>query len=235
MTRRYDDLSDEELGRRLGAELPRHAAPVHLRRAILGAVPARTSRLQWLAPSVSALAAALVMLLFVMPSLPRLVPMDPTERLVRAVVSEHTRTILWGARRAEVVPAVFTELSRETGVSLTRALTGDDKLTLVGADPVYVDRHRGVALHYRDTDGHLVSYIAVPAPGIVVPDRHRVPIEGTRYRPALLRDSGFAAWLWRQGDVAVVIVSDRVSEAELETFKDYFRRMRAATEPRSAY
>jgi hypothetical protein len=235
MTRRDDDLSDEELGRRLAAELPRRAAPVHLRRAILGAVTARTSRLPWLAPSVSALAAALVMLLFVMPSLPRLVPMDPTERLVRAVVSEHTRTILWGARRAEVVPAAFTELSRETGVSLTRALTGDEKLTLVAAEPVYLDRHRGVALHYRDSDGHLVSYVAVPAPGIVIPDRHRVQIEGTRYRPALLRDSGFAAWLWRQGDVAVLIVSDRVSEAELETFKDYFRRMRAATEPLSAY
>jgi hypothetical protein len=235
MSRRYDDLSDEELGRRLAAELPRHTAPAHLRRAIVGAVPARTSRVPWLAPAVSALATAMVMVLFVMPSLPRLVPMDPTERLVRAVVSEHTRTIMWGARRLDVVPAVFTELSRETGVSLTRALTGDDKLTLVAADPVYVDRHRGVALHYRDTDGHLVSYIAVPAPGVVVPDRHRVPIEGTRYRPALLRDSGFAAWLWRQGDVAVMIVSDRVSEAELPTFKDYFVRMRAATEPKSAY
>jgi hypothetical protein len=32
-----------------------------------------------------------------------------------------------------------------------------------------------------------------------------------------------------------LIVSDRVSEAELDTFKDYFKRMRAATEPRAAY
>lgn len=233
MTGRYDDLSDEELGRRLAAELPRHRAPVQVRRAILGTAPARTPRLPWLAPAVSALAAALVVILFVVPSLPRLVPLDPTERLVRAVVSEHTRTIMWGSRRGDVVPAAFTELTRETGVSLTRALTGDDKLTLVAADPVYVDRHRGVALHYRDTDGHLVSYIAVPAPGIVVPDRYRVQID--RYRPALIRDSGFSAWLWRQGDVAVLIVSDRVSDNEMETFKDYFKRMRAATEPLPAY
>jgi hypothetical protein len=56
-----------------------------------------------------------------------------------------------------------------------------------------------------------------------------------RWRPALVRDSGFATWLWRQGDVACLIVSDRVSEAELETFKDYFKRMRSATEPTSAY
>jgi hypothetical protein len=234
MSRRYDDLSDDELGRRLKADLPRHTAPARLRRAVAGAVPARPARIPWLAPAVSALAAAMITLLFVMPGLPRLVPMDPTERLVRAIVSEHTRTIMWGSRR-EIVPAAFTELTRETGVSLTRALTGDDMLTLVAADPVYVDRHRGIALHYRDTDGHLVSYIAVPAPGIVVPDRYRVPIEGTRYRPALIRDSGYAAWLWRQGDVAIVIVSDRVSDAEMETLKDYFKRMRAATEPTSAY
>jgi hypothetical protein len=234
MTGRYDDLSDEELGRRLAAELPRRMAPAHLRRAILAAaMPARPPRAAWFAPGITALATALVLVLFFVPVLPRRVPLDPTERLVRAVVSEHTRTILWGARRGEVVPAALSELARETGVSLTRAFAGDDRLSLVAADPVYVDRHRGVALHYRDTDGHLVSYVAVPAPGVTVPDRDRIQID--RYRPALVRDNGFAAWLWREGDVACVIVSDRVSEAELEIFKDYFRRMRAATEPLAAY
>lgn len=234
MTGRYDDLSDEELGRRLAADLPRRMAPAHLRRAILAAAaPARPPRAPWFAPAIAALATALVLVLFFVPALPRRVPLDPTERLVRAVVSEHTRTIMWGARHGEAVPAAFTELARQTGVSLTRAFAGDDRLALVGADPVYVDRHRGVALHYRDADGHLVSYVAVPAPGVTVPDRDRVQID--RYRPALVRDSGFAAWLWREGDVACVIVSDRVSEAELEIFKDYFRRMRAATQPLAAY
>ena len=234
MTGRYDDLSDEELGRRLAAELPRRMAPAHLRRAILAAAQqARPVRAPWFAPAISALAMALVLILFFVPILPRRVPLDPTERLVRAVVSEHTRTLMWGARRGEVVPAAFTELARQTGVSLNRAFAGDDQLALVAADPVYVDRHRGVALHYRDADGHLVSYVAVPAPGVTVPDRDRVQID--RYRPALVRDNGFAAWLWREGDVACVIVSDRVSEAELEIFKDYFRRMRAATEPLAAY
>jgi hypothetical protein len=118
-------------------------------------------------------------------------------------------------------------------VSLARAFAGDDQLTFVAAEPVYVDQRRGVALHYRDADGHLVSYIAVPAPTVKVPDRERVQVD--RYRPALVRDSGFAAWLWRQGDIACLIVSDRVSDAERETFKDYFRRMRAATEPLAAY
>ena len=234
MTGRYDDLSDEELGRRLAAELPRHTAPMHLRRAVRGAMPVRSpQRLPWLTPALSAMATALVFVLFLFPGMQRLVPADPAERMVRAVVSEHTRTLLWGPRTADVVLATLPELSRETGVSMSRTFVGDDQLTLVTAEPVYVERRRGIAIHYRDTDGHLVSYVAVPAPGITVPDSQRVQID--RYRPALLRDSGFAAWMWRQGDLVCVIVSDRISDAELDTFKDYFRRLRAATEPLANY
>jgi anti-sigma factor RsiW len=233
MTGRYSDMSDEELGRRLAAELPRHAAPAHLARAIRAAAPARAPRVPWLAPAVAALATALVLGLFFVPALPRLVPTDPTERLVRAVVSEHTRVLMWGARHGDVVPATLPEHSRETGVALTRTFIGDDHLTLVAAEPVYVDRRRGIAIHYRDTDGHLVSYIAVPANGVTIPDGARVVVD--RYRPALIRDNGFATWLWRQGEVACLIVSDRVSDTEMDTFKDYFTRLRAATEPLPAY
>jgi hypothetical protein len=66
-----------------------------------------------------------------------------------------------------------------------------------------------------------------------VPDRDRVQID--RFRPALLRDSGFAAWLWRQGDITCLLVSDMVSEADVQRFKDYFVRVRLATEPFPAY
>ena len=78
-----------------------------------------------------------------------------------------------------------------------------------------------------------MSYMAVPGTGVAIPDRDRVQVD--RFRPALVRDSGYATWLWRQGDVACVIVSDRVSDAELDTFKDHFKRLRAATEPLPAY
>ena len=233
MSPRYDDLSDEQLGRRLAADLPRHAAPPHLRRAILSATTPRPARIPWLAPAVTAFATALVMVLFVVPTLPRIVPPNPTDRLVRAVVSEHTRTLMWGARSGEVVTTAVPDLSRAAGVSLSRMFVGDDRLTFVSAEPVYVDRNRGIAIHYRDVDGHLVTYMAVPAAGISVPDRDRVQID--RWRPALLRDSGFATWLWRQGDVACLIVSDMVSEGERDKFKDYFVRLRLATEPKSAY
>jgi hypothetical protein len=233
MSGRFDDLTDEQLGRRLAADLPRHTAPPHLRRAVLASARPRPARIPWLTPAVTALATALVMVLFVVPTLPRIVPPNPTDRLVRAVISEHTRTLMWGARGGEVVTAAVPDLSRATGVSLNRMFVGDDHLTLVGAEPVYVDRHRGIAIHYRDAEGHLVTYMAVPAQGISVPDRERVQVD--RWRPALLRDSGFAAWLWRQGDIACLIVSDMVSEIERDKFKDYFVRLRLATEPVSAY
>ena len=61
----------------------------------------------------------------------------------------------------------------------------------------------------------------------------RVQIEqGTnRWRPALMHDSGFSAWVWRQGELACFLVSDMVSEADVERFKDYFVRVRVSTEP----
>ena len=82
--------SDETLGARLRAELPRHAAPAHVRAAVARAsAPARRPT-PWLAPVLAAAATALVLGLVFMPMLPRFV--HPTEQLVRSVVAEHTRS-----------------------------------------------------------------------------------------------------------------------------------------------
>ena len=51
----------------------------------------------------------------------------------------------------------------------------------------------------------------------------------------LLRDSGFASWVWKQGDVGCFLVSDMVSSDDVERFKEYFVRIRVATEPVPAY
>jgi hypothetical protein len=61
-----------------------------------------------------------------------------------------------------------------------------------------------------------------------------VPIAG-RWRPMLARDSGFVTWVWKEGDVACFLVSDMMSQDDLEKFKDYFVRVRVATEPTIAY
>jgi len=225
--------SDEALGTRLREELPRYTASAHLRTAIAeGAAPPRR-RAAWLAPVLTAAATALVLVLVFLPLLPRLVPADPTERLVRSVVAEHTRALMWGARHPEVIPTALPWLSQESGIGLRQVFVGDDRLVFVGAEPVYLEGHFGMALHYRDGDGHLLTYIVLPIPGLPVPDRRRVQIErGTnRWRPALMHDSGFSAWVWRQGELACFLVSDMVSEADVERFKDYFVRVRVSTEP----
>jgi anti-sigma factor RsiW len=229
------DLSDEGLRTRLTRDLPRYTAPPALRRSVMQAAAPPPPRPRWVTPLLSAAATALLILLAGVALLPPRTPADPVRRLVRAVVNEHTRAAMWGARHQEVLPAAIPWLTQESGIGLTRVFIGDERLQFVGAEPVYLERERGVALHYRDGDGHLVTYVALPARALTVPvpDRNRVQID--RFRPALLHDSGFAAWLWRQGDIACVIVSDMASVDQLDRFKDYFVRVRVATEPFQAF
>jgi len=222
--------SDDALGARLRTELRRYAAPAYLRGSIAEAAEAPRVRPAWLAPALAAVATALVLLLLSIPFLPRILPADPTERLVRSVVAEHTRTLMWGARRPEAVPTALPWLTQESGIGLTRFFVGDDRLAFIGAEPIYLEGRRGMALYYRDGDGHLVTYAVLPAPGLAIPESRRVPIQN-RWRPALMNESGFSAWVWRQGDLACFIVSDMVSESDVESFKDYFARLRVSTEP----
>jgi hypothetical protein len=228
-----DDPIDDGLGQRLRSELRRYEAPARLRVSIVEAAAPRSRRAAWLPPVVSACATALVLVLFATPLLPRLTPADPLQRMTRAVISEHSRALMWGARQPQILPAAQPWLTRESGIGLSRAFVGDDRLGFIGAEPVYLERERGVALHYRDVDGHLVSYIALPALGVSMPERQRTAVD--RFRPVLARDNGFATFVWKQGDVACFLVSDMVSVADLERFKDYFVRVRTATEPFPAY
>jgi hypothetical protein len=222
-----DPLSDEALGSRLAAELPRHAAPARLRGAV--SHTGRPSIRPWLSAAVSAAATALLLFLVFIPMLPRIVPADPVQRMVRSVVAEHTRTLMWGARRPDVIPAALPWLTEESGIGLLRVFVGDERLSFVAAEPVYLEQRRGIALHYRDADSHLLTYVVLPAPGLPMPERQRVQVD--RWRPALMQDSGFSVWVWKQGDLACFIVSDMIAETDLANFRDHFVRVRVATEP----
>jgi hypothetical protein len=230
-----DEFSDEALGRRLASDLPSYAAPARLRVAIVEAATASSPpRPAWLAPLLGAVATTMVLVLLVLPVLPRVVPADPVQRYVRAVVSEHARALMWGARHGEILPTALPWLTQESGIALPKVFVGNERLLFVTAEPVYLERQRGVAIHYRDPDGHMLTYIALPtASGLTIPDPARVQIG--RWRPALLRDNGFAAWVWKHGDVACFLVSDMVSADDVERFKEYFALVRSATEPVPAY
>jgi hypothetical protein len=228
-----EDRSDEALSRRLRQELPRHGAPDHLRAAIIRAARGRPPRPAWMAPALAALATAALVLLFLLPLLPASNRSDPLQRLARAVVSEHSRAFMWGARSSTIMPTASSWLTQESGITLARVFAGDETLWLVNAEPVYLERERGVALHYRDRAGHFLTYVALPAPSLKLPERGRVNVAG--WRPVLIQEAGFATWVWRHGDLACFLVSDMVSAEELEHFKEYFVRVRTATEPLLAY
>lgn len=232
MSESRSDLSDEGLGRRLAAELPRYHAPAHVRAAVLRAAT-RRAQPAWLAPALAALATAAVLVLVLLPTLPARTPQDMTEQLVNAVVAEYSRASMWGARTAETVPTAVTRVAEETGIRLAKAFLGDDDLEFLGAEPVYLDWRLGIALHYLDPDGHTMTYVALHAPRLSLPERQRVQVDG--FRPVLVKLDGFRSWVWKQGEVACFLVSDIVGEPDLERFKDYFVRVRAGTEPLLTY
>ncbi len=228
MSADWSNLSDEALARRLATELPRYTAPVSLKVAVVEALEPRPTRTRWLAPALSALATAMLFALLVIPTLSRSGSGDPFQRLVNAVVAEHARAIMWGARVNDVIPAALPRLTQESGIWLGQAFIGDDRLAFLGAEPVYLDWRRGVALHYRDAEDHHLTYIALPAPHLPLPERR---IQVDQFKPALVRTSGYATWVWKHGDLVCFLVSDMTSDSELSSFEDYFVRVRAATEP----
>jgi hypothetical protein len=222
MTEPWDDL---------GSQLPRHRAPADVRVASVRATMSKPERGWWWAPTLSAAATALAMALLWVSVLPRVLPSDPLQRLQRAVVSEHIRTLIWGEEKGDVVPAALPWLAQETRIDFARVFVGDTDLTPVAGEPIYLEGHgRGIAIRYKDSDEHVVSYVVLPAPGVAVPDRRRIPVG--RYRPALYRDSkDFALLVWKQGDFACFLISDMVSDVDLERFKSYFVRIRETSEP----
>jgi hypothetical protein len=173
------------------------------------------------------------MLLWIAPGLPTMAAPDPLRPLTRAVINEHSRTILWGESRPDVVPTVLPRAMDESGVSLNWVFTGDDQIRLINAQPIYLEGRRGMELAYEDADGHTVTYLILPLPALVLPERGRVQID--RWRPLLRKDSGFSMIMWKQQGLLCVLISDLVSDDDVGKLKEYFVKVRSSTEPYATY
>jgi len=234
-TEQHED--DGGMGRLLRERLPRHPAPPVLRAAVVEALmPGRPRQpwwALWLPPAFSALATALIMLLYLAPSLPSAPGVDPVQLVTRAVLAEHARNIFWGETRADVVPAVLPRAMTESGVALSWVFTGDEDIQLINAKPTYLEGRRGIELAYQDTAGHTVTYIIVPGGSVILPERGRVQID--RWRPVVRRENGFSLIIWRQQGLLCVMASDLVSDEDLTRFKQYFVKVRSSTEPYAVY
>jgi len=230
---------DVRWGRLLREQLPRHPAPARLRAAIVqGAGRDRSGRRWtgvWVAPAAAALAAAMVTILVIAPSLLTTTGAsgDAVRLVADAVISEHARTTLWGEPAPDVVPGALPRAMEASGVELNWVFTGDDRIRLINAQPTYLQGRRGIELAYRDTDGHTVTYLVLPAGNLALPDRGRVQID--RWRPLLRKENGFSLIIWKQRDLLCVLVSDLVSDTDLEKLKEYFVKVRSSTEPYVVY
>jgi hypothetical protein len=218
------------VSRLLAGELPRYPAPAHLRRRIREALAPRPRPSAWWAAASAAAATAMLMVLLLLPALPRRSPPDPLEPIVRAVLSQHTRSLLWGEPNPEAVPGALPRLMEETRIGLSRVFLGDEEVRLLGVEPVVLDTRWGLAFFYKDPEGHMLTYVLLSGQGLSVPDRNRVQIE--RFRPMLAQIEGFSLFVWKQEALALFLISDLVSESDLTRFRQYFLRIRSATEPR---
>jgi hypothetical protein len=228
---------DGGVGRLLRERLTRHPAPAMLRAAVREALEPPAARQPWWmfwgAPAATAVATALVMLLWIAPSLPSAPGIDPAQLVVRAVLAEHARNIFWGESRSDVVPAALPRAMEESGVALNWVFTGDDDIRLVNAKPTYLEGRRGIELTYQDTEGHTITYVIVPGGTVALPERGRVQID--RWRPVVRRENGFSLIMWRQQSLLCVMASDLVSDEDLGRFKEYFVKVRSSTEPYMVY
>ena len=237
-TEQIDGQEDDGgVGRLLRERLTRHPAPAMLRAAVREALEPRAPRqpwwMLWGAPAATAVATALVMLLWIAPSLPSAPGIDPAQMVVRAVLAEHARNIFWGESRADVVPAALPRAMEESGVALNWVFTGDEDIRLVNANPTYLEGRRGIELTYQDSEGHTITYVIVPGGTVALPERGRVQID--RWKPVVRRENGFSLIMWRQQSLLCVMASDLVSDEDLGRFKQYFVKVRSSTEPYMVY
>lgn len=221
---------DPEMTRLLRERLTRYPAPPRLRAAVLRAMEPARERPRWtgwLAPALSALATAMVTIMWLGPALPG-GPIDPLQPLIRAVVTEHARTIAWGDAQPEVASTALPRIMDQSGVVLRWVFTGDDEIRLVNAQPTYVEGHRSMALAYEDANGHAVTYLIMPGGSVTLPDRGRAQID--RWRPVVRKDNGFSLIMWKQQGLLCVVVADLVSDDDFARLKEYFVKIRSSTE-----
>jgi hypothetical protein len=239
MTTNIDNHGGEpdEIARLLRERLTRYQAPARLRVSVVEALSPPEGRRRpslWLAPALSALATAMVILilLWLVPALSRS-GNDPLQLLSRAVMTEHARAMLWGETRPDAVLGALPRVMDESGVLLNWVFTGDQDIQLVNAQPTFLEGRRALALTYQDRDGHSVSYIIARGPNVAIPERGKVQI--AKWRPLVRKDNGFTLIVWKQAGLVCVMVSDLVSDDDLGRFKEYFVKVRSATELSQSY
>jgi anti-sigma factor (TIGR02949 family) len=132
---------------------------------------------------------------------------DPLSPIMTRAVVEHTEYAKEMMNRPVPDPqAVVGELRSQASFSFEPVFPGDSGVQLVGTLMSDLPGKRAATLVYRDTAGRYTTLFLMPGAGTVIPDGGRMQIES--FKPYHRVASGHQVLLWKQKDLACLIVSD---------------------------
>ena len=213
------------------AQAPRYAAPPALRSRIQ-AVMAQPASAGWSAwrtylrghPwTVGSLAGAVAVLLLVWGGT-LWMARDPVSRLAARAVAEHVEYSKEMMNRPTPDPPVLVqELRSRVNFSFEPVFRGDSQVQLVAGLVSDLLGKRAATFVYRDGSGRYTTLFLMPEAGTTIPAENRMPIE--TFKPHHRVSSGRHLLLWKQRDLACLLVSD-LDEAEMAAM---FLKVRKAT------
>ncbi len=195
------------------AHLPRYAAPaaLHARiRASADRPPSPGWRAWWSGlrrhPWTSGLVGAAAVVILVWGGLLWVQP-DPTARLLQRAVAEHAEY----TQETMHLPAsdpqmVLGQLRAQAPFSLPGVFRGDSQVQLVAAHMDELSGTPVATVIYRDTAGHYTTLFLMPDQGKLIPEADR--LSNQAFRPYHRVLSGRQVLLWKQPNLACIIVSD---------------------------
>ncbi len=203
-----------------------HRAPDHLRQSILrelrrqAGVSGRLRRALhtlWTTPAVLSPTTAILVLALALPLYHRwVVPTpDPASRIVGEASRDYIRLLLnyppHGTSPTD--PTQIEQWFQETlGFSPPIRFWGNQDFRLLRGYPTYIMGRRAACLIFKTGDVISTFYI-FPGPDVAIPPHSRRQIDG--FAPYLTSTVEDKMLLWKQGDLAFLIVS-RLTEPELE-------------------
>ena len=210
-----DLQTDAEIRALIRAQAPRYTAPPGLRVRIQANMTRPAIRgssssawLGWLRAHTWAggLAGAVAAILLVWSGSQWLAG-DPLSRMLAHAVTEHAEYVQHMLNRP--LPdsqALLGVLRSQAGFTFEPVFQGDSGVQLVGTQMNEVSGKRAATLIYRDSAGRYTTLFLMPGTGTVIPDGGRMQIES--FKPFHRVTSGRQVLLWKQRELACIIVSD---------------------------
>ncbi|HSB72811.1 MAG TPA: zf-HC2 domain-containing protein, partial [Candidatus Methylomirabilis sp.] len=208
------DLQTEaEIRALIRGQAPRYTAPPGLRARIQANMTRPATRgssvwLGWLRAHTwaSGLAGAVAAVLLVWSGSLWLAG-DPLSRMLTHAVTEHAEYVQHMMSRPASDPqSLLGELRSQAGFSFEPVFQGDPGVQLVGTQINDLSGKRTATLIYRDSAGRYTTLFLMPGTGTVIPDGGRMQIES--FKPYHRVTSGRQVLLWKQRELACIIVSD---------------------------